>query len=188
MLTNESIALAPVRGKAYKMADANSLYVYVSPTGSKSLRWKYRYQRREKLLTVGTYPHVTIEEARRRVGLARNMLRAGVDPLNRDRSRRGWHRAGLDALEGLPPPINNSVVYFVQVASGHIKIGVTTNIKVRMAALQHANAEPIALLGTFPGGHAHEGVMHRAFADTRDSGEWFSPTPELLDFINSLGR
>ncbi len=45
------------------------LYVYVSHTGTKSLRWKYRYHRRERVLTLGMHPYVQIEQARTRAEL-----------------------------------------------------------------------------------------------------------------------
>ena len=50
--------------KAYKLTDSLGLYLLVNPTGSKLWRMKYRYFGKEKLLSIGQYPLVTLQEAR----------------------------------------------------------------------------------------------------------------------------
>jgi predicted DNA-binding transcriptional regulator AlpA len=41
-----------------------TLFLFVAPSGVKSWRVKYRFQGREKLLTLGTYPQLSLKEAR----------------------------------------------------------------------------------------------------------------------------
>ena len=183
MLTNEAIAAAPVRERAYRLTDSRGLHVHVAPTGCKSIRWRYRFRGREKTLTLGQHPGLTIEKARMQALIARNSLKAGFDPSDRRARLECW---SIDQLEALPLPLNGSRVYFAQVTSGHIKIGVSTNVPHRVAALQHAHAEPVNLLATMLGGHAHEQLLHRIFARDRDHGEWFSPSEPLLAYIESL--
>ena len=36
------------------------LFLYVAPSGTKSWRWKYRFQNKEKLLSLGQYPLVSL--------------------------------------------------------------------------------------------------------------------------------
>ena len=55
---------AAPREKAYKMADGQGLYLHVSSTGHKSWRLKYRFGGKEKLLTIGPYPEVSLGDAR----------------------------------------------------------------------------------------------------------------------------
>lgn len=52
----------------------------VAPTGLRSWRMKFCLQNKEKLLTFGPYPEVTLTEARRRRDDARRQLRDHVDP------------------------------------------------------------------------------------------------------------
>ena len=59
---------------------AAGLYLHVQPGGSKLWRMKYRHQGKEKLLSFGPYPLVTIAEARQKRGEAKRLLLDGIDP------------------------------------------------------------------------------------------------------------
>jgi len=72
------------------------------------------------------------------------------------------------------------MVYFVQAASGPIKIGATVDIGTRILELQVSQWERLSLLGIF---HAKERDVHDQFAHLRLRGEWFRPEQDLLDFI-----
>jgi integrase len=64
----------------YKLFDGGGLYVQIEPTGGKLWRYKYRFDGKEKLLTLGKYPDVPLQEARRRHQEAREQLANGIDP------------------------------------------------------------------------------------------------------------
>jgi len=96
MLTNAVAKAATARPRAYKLADAGGLHLFVAPTGTKSWRLKYRFGGVEKLLTIGRFPDVSLPEARARREAAKEQLRAGVDPSGTDRSA-----AALDTFEQL---------------------------------------------------------------------------------------
>lgn len=66
--------------KTYKLSDAGGLYLTVNPNGSKLWHFKYRYDRREKKLSIGPYPLVGLAEARDFRDEAKRKLRAGFDP------------------------------------------------------------------------------------------------------------
>lgn len=85
-------------------------------------------------------------------------------------------------------PVNpdNATVYFIQAADGAIKIGSSHNPTARMAALQGAHGSPLKMLATEPGGRARELQLHAVFRDFRRSGEWFSPSPEILDYLSRV--
>lgn len=59
---------------------ATGLFLYVAPSGTKSWRLKYRFQGREKLLTLGTYPQLSLKEAREACAAAKKQLGGGIDP------------------------------------------------------------------------------------------------------------
>lgn len=59
-LTNLQINKAKPAQKAYKLVDSGGLYLLVTPAGSKCWRFKYRYFGKEKLLSIGQYPHVSL--------------------------------------------------------------------------------------------------------------------------------
>jgi integrase len=80
-LTDTEIKRAKTKGKAYGMRDGGGLYLWITPPGGRLWRWKYRYQAKEKLMSLGKYPDVSLSLARDRHGEARKMLASGVDPM-----------------------------------------------------------------------------------------------------------
>lgn len=84
MLNDTQCRNAKPRDRAYKMADSHGLFLYVSPTGFRSWRWKYRIdvggKTKEKQMVLGAYPAVSIREARALRDDARDVLASGRDP------------------------------------------------------------------------------------------------------------
>lgn len=60
--------------------DGDGLYLYVSPSGGKLWRFKYRFAGKAKLLSFGSFPEVTLQEARRRRDEARRLVANNTDP------------------------------------------------------------------------------------------------------------
>lgn len=82
-------------GKPYKLSDSGGLYLEVVPTGGKLWRLKYRIDGREKRLALGSYPAVSLAEARERRDLARKQLANDIDPSAVKKAKKA---ARLDAL------------------------------------------------------------------------------------------
>lgn len=80
-LTDTEVKTAKPEAKARKLADGQGLFLLVTPTGSKLWRWKYRAAGKEKLMALGSYPDVTLKQAREARDLARKELSAGADPM-----------------------------------------------------------------------------------------------------------
>lgn len=66
--------------KPLKLFDGDGLFLLVQPSGGKWWRLKYRYGGKEKLLSLGTYPEVSLKTARERREDARRLIANGVDP------------------------------------------------------------------------------------------------------------
>ena len=75
MLTDTECRKAKPRDRDYKLSDAQGPYLFVTKAGGKSWRMKYRYAGKEKRLTFGPYPEVTLLEAREKRDAARRLLR-----------------------------------------------------------------------------------------------------------------
>jgi hypothetical protein len=56
------------------------MYLEIAPAGGKWWRLKYRFAGKEKLLSLGVYPEVTLAEARTKRDDARKLLSRGIDP------------------------------------------------------------------------------------------------------------
>jgi len=79
-LNNTQILNLKPKEKPYKVSDFDGLYVTVTPTGSKLWHMKYRIDGREKRLSFGIYPNVTLAQARGFRDDARALLANGDDP------------------------------------------------------------------------------------------------------------
>lgn len=79
-LTDTTIRNAKPSEKPQKLFDGNGLYLYVSPSGGKLWRLKYRIADKEKVLSLGKYPAVSLKQARARMNEAKEKLANGIDP------------------------------------------------------------------------------------------------------------
>ena len=77
-------------------------------------------------------------------------------------------------------------VYFIQTATGQIKIGKACDVKARLKGLQTSHPVRLELLATTEGGKEQERRYHKRFADHRLHGEWFEPHPDILAEIERL--
>ena len=78
-LTDTAIKKAKPGDKPVKLSDGKGLYLLVSPAGSKLWRWKYRVLGKEKVMSLGAYPDVSLAQARDGLDKARKVLAAGDD-------------------------------------------------------------------------------------------------------------
>ena len=79
-LTDVAIRRAQPSKKSRKMFDGRGLYLEVSPRGGKWWRLKYHFWGKDKRISLGVYPDVSLKEARRRCEDARRQLAGGIDP------------------------------------------------------------------------------------------------------------
>ena len=68
------------REKPYKLTDTGGLYLLVMPAGGKYWRFDYRYDGKRKTLALGTYPEISLLDARGRLCDARKAIAHGIDP------------------------------------------------------------------------------------------------------------
>lgn len=79
-LTDTAIRNAKPKLKPYKLGDSGGLFLLVQPTGGRLWRLKYRFAGRERKLSVGRYPEVSLADARQARDKARQLLIDGKDP------------------------------------------------------------------------------------------------------------
>lgn len=80
-------ALKP-KEKSYKFSVGDSLYLEVTPKGSKLWRWKYRLDGKENRYSIGDYPTVSLKEARESAEAARKLVKQGLHPARQKRLER----------------------------------------------------------------------------------------------------
>ena len=81
-LTDTAIRKAKPGDAPIKLRDGGGLYLLMRPDGARWWRWDYRrpVTGKRNTLSLGTYPDVSLADARQRHAEARKLLAAGVDP------------------------------------------------------------------------------------------------------------
>ena len=92
-LTDKALRTAKPGLKSRSISDSGGLSVLIQPTGGRWWRFRYRFGGKPKLLSLGTYPTVSLKEARRRRDEARQLVASGVNPSDK---RKATHAASMD--------------------------------------------------------------------------------------------
>ena len=79
-LTDTACRNAKGRETEYKLSDGGGLYLLVKPSGTRLWNQAYRFSGKQKKLSHGAYPSVSLADARRLRDEARKLLASGVDP------------------------------------------------------------------------------------------------------------
>lgn len=114
-LTDTQIRKAKPGEKTYKLSDGRGLYLEVTPAGGRWWRFKYRFDGKEKRLSLGVYPDIDLKTARERRDEARKLVAHRVDPSEKRKAEkatrqeeaantfesiaREWHSQRRNALE-----------------------------------------------------------------------------------------
>lgn len=105
MLTNVQVAKAKPLERDYSLADGRGLRLLVRANGSKLWQFRYRFQGKARIDSLGTYPEVTLAEARERRDASRKLLAAELDPVSERRRLRSKARQeqqnSFEAVSGL---------------------------------------------------------------------------------------
>src|SRR3569832_2515856 len=101
-LTDAKLRALKTKSAAFKVSDAEGLFLLMPTSGAKLWRLAYRFDGKQKLLALGHYPAVSLLEARRLRDAAKQLLREGLDPsANRKAERRQKSIAARNTFEAL---------------------------------------------------------------------------------------
>jgi integrase len=81
LLTDAKVRTAKPRAKSYKLTDSNRLFLLVTPSGGKLWRWNYNFDGKQKSMAFGSYPLVSLSDARAKRDEAYAALCEGRDPV-----------------------------------------------------------------------------------------------------------
>lgn len=79
-LTDQQLIALKPKSKPYKISMGRSLLILINPNGGLYWRFRYRFAGKEKSLSIGTYPTISIVEAHDVADEARVLLKQGIDP------------------------------------------------------------------------------------------------------------
>ncbi len=83
-----AIRNATPKERPYKLADGDGLHLLVNPNGSKLWRFRYQFGGKEKMLSFGSFPEVSLASAREKRMNARKLVAEGKDPSQKKRENR----------------------------------------------------------------------------------------------------
>lgn len=87
-LSDTAVRHAKITGKAYTLGDSEGLSLAVSADGSKCWHFRYSWNGKQKRLSFGTYPEVSLKQARARRDSAHELVAGGINPRKqRDQER-----------------------------------------------------------------------------------------------------
>jgi len=93
LLTDTEVRKSKPTDKAYRLTDGKGLFLFITPTGGRLWRFKYRYDGKQKLMALGQYPDVPLVLARERHAAARKLLATGVDPMAQRKAEKTARKA-----------------------------------------------------------------------------------------------
>jgi len=79
-LTATQIKQAKPKEKDYKLSDGGGLYLLVTKKGGKHWKLKYKFDGKEKKLSLGAYPDITLSKARELREENKQLIANGIDP------------------------------------------------------------------------------------------------------------
>ena len=101
MLTDAALKAAKPKDRAYKLTDGQGLHLFVTPAGGKLWRQRYVFAGKEKLLSLGPYPDVSLAKARELRDGAKATIRSGRDPSVEKKVRRALGGNPADSFEAI---------------------------------------------------------------------------------------
>jgi hypothetical protein len=94
MLNDTQLKALKPKEKVYNVTDSLGLSVQVETTGSKLWRFRYQFENKPKLISLGKYPDISLLQARERRDEARKLVANGIDP---SKNRKEVKSARLEA-------------------------------------------------------------------------------------------
>lgn len=148
-----ALKAAAESGKARKVSDGGGLLLEARPTGAGWWRWRFWRDGKEGMLSLGTYPEVSLAQARQKRDEARKLAAAGADPSETRKTAKAERKAAAEAAalaaDGKPAPGTFeavarewlSTVHEVKVSAGHAE---RTRIRLEQDAFPWIGRRPIA--------------------------------------------
>jgi integrase len=200
MLTVKQIDAAKPKDKAYRLADAGGLFLFVPPSGKKVWRMRYRFDGKEKTLVIGPYPEVSLTEARSKQSEAKMKLLVDVDPGEQKQAvKKQEKKAAADTFSDIFTEwhAHKSKVWSIGYAD-EIKSMFNDDVLPLIGHLTMEEVEPMVLLKVIRL-YEDRGAMERADKARRRCGEVFryaivtgrakyNPAPDLVDALKGYRK
>ena len=140
-LTDVQVKNAKPKEKDYKLADGFGLVLLVKKTGGKLWHFNYTFGGKQLLLSLGTYPEITLAEARQRREDARKLLAHGISPGEARKAEKQSQTQQAETFESIALEWYNR-----QVPVWAATHAATVIARLKRDVFPHVGARPIAEL------------------------------------------
>jgi len=149
MLTDARVRTAKPRPKPYKIADANRLFLLVTPSGGKLWRWNYDHDGKSKTMAIGAYPLISLADARTKRDEACAILSEGHDPVVVKRLKKEANlEAGRQTFERIAREwYENAKAQWAAVHASDVIRSLERDVFASIGALPIAQLTPPLILG-----------------------------------------
>ena len=79
-LTDLQVRKMTPKNHRFELLDGDGLYIRIMPTGRKSWVFRYNFEGTPRRMTLGSYPALTLAEAREKHAQAVQKVQKGIDP------------------------------------------------------------------------------------------------------------
>ena len=124
--------------KSKYLFDGKGLYLEIKPIGTRLWRLKYTFDSRQRLLSMGAYPEVSLQDARERRDNARKLLADGIDPAD--------HRKAMLRAKG----IRETTSFEAIAREWHLKFKPTWAESYAFKTIRYLERDVFPWLGTRP--------------------------------------
>ncbi|ACY85300.1 putative prophage Sf6-like integrase [Edwardsiella piscicida] len=194
MLTVKQIEAAKPKDKPYRLLDSNGLYLYIPASGKKVWQLRFKLGGKEKILTVGKYPLVSLQEARDKAYQARKDIADGIDPVRTKKESEKDNSFSVIYKEWYA----HKRQVWSEGYANELQRMFETDILPLIGAMEMDEIEPMALLSVVRR-IEERGAMERANKARRRCGEVFryaivtgrakyNPAPDLADAMKGYRK
>lgn len=125
MLTDKGIKALQPRATLYRVADGDGLCLEITPAGAKHWRYRFRIGGKATMISIGSYPEVSLGEARRKHAELRAEVQAGRNPAVTRRTERAALAHGLgdlvnEFLQRNPQKVGAARLYAMKLQLGYM--------------------------------------------------------------------
>lgn len=167
-LTNTKIKNAKGKDKPYSLGDGLGLSLLINPNGSKYWRFRFQFDGKAKMMSLGTYPDVSLAQVREKLREARTMVSKGLNPIDKNSEPKSGSRAFKEVAKAFLHQFNKGV------SSHHYK---------RSESLLRLYATP--MLGDFNMDDINHKDVRRVIVTVADAGKKES-AKKLYGVLNQL--
>jgi len=141
-LNNTQIKNAKSKNKPYSLSDGLGLSLLINPNGSKWWRFRFQFDGKAKMMSLGTYPDVSLSHARAKLMGYRQLVAQGINPIEQQ---------GKEKKE-------NDSVAFEELSKGYL-----SSIKENVSSYHYKRTESLLRLYSVPklGNHPIKEVTHQ---------------------------